>query len=227
MSVNHSVAESREVRNFDRVVLSVHNMMNQIQITQGDHESLTVEARPEVLSKITTVVRGGELAIRMGGSLLDKIGFALSTSLTRPTIRYHLAVKNLASLELNGFVHASADELCTTNLSLSLKGAGRITIGSLTARHVATELRGAGRIDLGGQVREQEVAIEGPGLYQAIKLHSRKARVSLNGLGRARVWAVDKLEVEVRGLGRVEVRGKPEIKQDISPRAPIPGFGQP
>ena len=69
------------------------------------------------------------------------------------------------------------------------------------------------------------MAIEGPGLYQALDLKSRRACVSLKGLGRARVWAVDELKVKVRGLGRVDVRGTPEINQDISPRAPLPRFG--
>ena len=224
MVANHGV-ESREVGNFDRVVLSVHNIMNQMQITQGEHESLTIEARPEVLSKITTAVSGGELAIRLDGSLLDRMGFALSTSLTRPVVRYHLTVKSLSSLDLTGFVHVDAAELHTGSLSLKLKGAGEIIIGSLIAQHVAATLQGAGRIELSGQVEEQQVAVQGPGLYQAPNLESRRARVSLKGLGRARVWAIDELEVKVRGLGRVEVRGTPAIKEDISPRAPLPRFG--
>ena len=224
MVANHGV-ESREVGILDRVVLSVHNIMNQMQITQGEHESLTIEARPEVLSKITTAVSGGELAIRLDGSLLDRMGFALSTSLTRPIVRYHLTVKSLASLDLTGFVHVDAAELHTGSLSLKLKGAGEIIIGSLTAQHVAATLQGAGRIELSGQVEEQDVAIQGPGLYQALDLKSRRARVSLKGLGRARAWAVDELKVKVRGLGRIEVRGTPVTKEDISPRAPLPRFG--
>lgn len=225
MTTNDRVVENREVRSFDRVVWGVHNMMDQIEITQGEHESLTIEARPEVLSKIATAVSEGELSIRLDGSLLDKLGFALATSLTRPTVRYHLTVKNLTCLDLAGFVHANAAELRAGSLSLRLKGAGTITIGSLTAQHVAAELQGAGQIELSGQVEEQDVAIQGPGLYQALDLNSRRTRVSLKGLGRARVWAIDELEVRVRGLGRVEVRGTPEIKEDISPRAPLPRFG--
>jgi hypothetical protein len=225
MITNDRVVENMEVRNVDRVVLCVPNMMNQIRITQGEHESLTIEARPEVLSKIATAVSRGELAIRLDGSLLDKLGFALSPSLTRPIVRYHLTVKNLTCLDLTGFVHANVAELRASSLSLRLKGAGEIIIGSLKAQHVTAELQGAGRIELSGQVEEEEVAIQGPGLYQALDLNSRRTRVSLKGLGRARVWAIDELEVRVRGLGRVEVRGTPEIHQDISPRAPLPRFG--
>jgi hypothetical protein len=225
MTTNDRIVENREVRSFDRVVLSVHNMMNQIKITQGEHESLTIEARAEILPKITTFVRGGELAIRLDGGLLDKLGLALHTSLSRPIVRYQLMVKSLASLDLTGFVHADAAKLHAGSLSLKLKGAGEIAIGSLTAQRVAATLQGAGRIELSGQVEEQDVAIQGPGLYEAVDLKSKRACVSLKGIGRARVWALDELEIKVRGLGDVEVRGTPKIKQDISPRAPQPRFG--
>jgi hypothetical protein len=227
MSRNDRVVEDRKVRNFDRVVLSVHNMMNRMEITQGEHESLTIEARAEILPKIRATVRGGELAIQLDGSLLDKLQFALATSFTRPVVRYHLTVKDLASLELAGFVHADVPALQAGNLSLRLTGAGVITIASLTAQQVTAELQGAGQIKLGGQVKRQDVAIQGPGLYEAVDLKSVTTRVSLKGPGRARIWATDELEVKVRGLGRVEVRGTPKIYEDVSPRVPLPRFGHP
>lgn len=226
MARNDRVVENREVGAFDRVVLSVHNMMNRIEITQGEQEALTIEAGAEILPKIRTTLRGRELAIWLDGSLLDKLGFALATSLTRPVVHYQLTVRDLAYLELTGLVQASAAELRAGSLSLKLKGAGEIVVGSLTAQQVAVDLDGAGRIELSGQVEGQDVTIQGPGLYEALNLQSRTARVSLKGLGRARVWAADELGVKVRGIGRVEVRGTPTIVQeDISPRAPQPRFG--
>jgi hypothetical protein len=209
------------------VVLRVYNIANQVQIRQGERESLTVEARPEIASKITATIRGGTLFIRHDGSWLNKLSFALATSLTRPTVRYHLTVKELACLDLAGFVQAHAAELHATTLSLKLKGVGEIVIGSLTARSLTADLDGPGRIELAGRVQEQQVAIQGPGLYEAIDLKSQRARVALKGLGRAGIWAVDSLEVRVRGLGRVQVRGTPVIQEDISPRAPMPRFEHP
>ena len=227
MTANDCVVESREVGDFAKVVLRVYNMVNQVQITQGEQESLTIEAQPEILSKIKTAVRGGTLVIWQDGSWLDKLASALTTSLTRPTVRYYLTVMDLACLELAGFVHANAAELRADRLSLKLKGAGEVVIGSLTANRLAADLEGAGRIELAGQVQEQQVAIQGPGFYEAVDLKSQRARVGLKGLGRASVWAVDSLEIKVRGLGHVDVRGTPAIRKDILPRAPLPGFGQP
>lgn len=219
------VSEKREVCEFDRVIMCVNGIINLVEITQGEHESLIMKGRPDVLSKITTVVRGRVLIIRSEGSWMDKLGFALSTSFTRPAIRYTLTVKDLACLDLTGFVHARAAELRTNNLSLKLKGAGELEVCSLTAQSLAVELRGVGRIDLAGQVEEQRVTIHGPGHYKALNLKSRRARVLLEGIGSAGIWAVDRLEIKVRGLGRVGVRGTPKIRKDIAPRAPLPRFG--
>jgi hypothetical protein len=227
MTANENAVESREVGSFDRVVLRVYNVVNQVQITQGERASLTLKTRPEILSKIKTAVRGGALVIWQDGSWLDKLASALTTSLTRATVRYHLTVTDLACLELVGFVHAHAAELHADSLSLKLKGAGQVVIGSLTASSLAVDLGGAGRIELTGQVQEQRVTVEGPGSYKAANLKSQRARVGLKGLGRASVWAIDSLEIKVRGLGHVDVRGTPVITKDISPRAPLPGLGQP
>lgn len=225
MAVIDYISESREVCSFDRVVLRVDNIMNEVQITQGDHESLTIVGRADILPKVTTVVSGKVLIIRYDGGWMDKLGFALSTSFTRPTIRYTLSVRTLASLELLGLVHANAAELSANNLSLKLNGAGELAIGWLIAQSLDVDLRGVGRIELDGQVEEQRVSINGPGRYKAHNLKSQSARVSLKGLGRADVWAVDRLDVKVRGLGHVGVRGAPKIRKDIGPRVPSPTFG--
>ena len=219
------ISESREVCSFDRMVLRVDNMMNELQITQGEHESLSMVGPADILPKVTTVVRGNLLIIRYDGGWMDKLGFALSTSLTRPTIRYTITVRTLASLELLGLVHANAAELNANSLSLKLNGAGELAIGWLAAHSLDVDLRGVGRIELDGQVEEQRVSINGPGRYKAHNLKSRSARVSLKGLGRADVWAVDRLDVKVRGLGHVGVRGVPKIRKDIGPRVPSPTFG--
>lgn len=227
MVANDYVTERREVCGFDRVVLRVYNIMNSVRISQGEHESLIIEGEADVLSKITTVVRGRVLIIQFDGSWIDKLGFALSTSLTRPTVRYHLTVKDLVCLDLIGLVQAGAAQLRASNLSLKLSGTGEVVVGSLTAQSLAVDLRGVGRIELAGQVADQRVTIEGPGHYQAANLMSRTASVSVKGIGRADIWATDSLAMRVRGMGHVGVRGMPKIKKDVSPRAPSPKFSNP
>ncbi len=121
MSTDNLVAESREASNFDRVFLRDYG---ELVITQGEQESLTIEAHPDILPKIKTEVRDGKLVIKISGSWLDKLGDALSTGLTGRRIKYNLTVKKLTSLETAGAVSIKASNIETDHLALRLSGVG-------------------------------------------------------------------------------------------------------
>jgi len=124
MSTGNLVTESREVSNFDRVALRDYG---ELVITQGEQESLTIEAHPDILPKIKTEVRDGKLIIKIGGSWFDKLGHAISTSLTRQWIKYNLTVKKLTGLEIAGAVSVKASNIETDRLALRLSGPARST----------------------------------------------------------------------------------------------------
>jgi len=224
MSTGNLVTESRDVSNFDQVVLREYG---ELVITQGEQESLTIEAGPDILSRIKTEVRHGRLVITIVGSWLDTLGHALTTSLTRQPIRYSLAVKQLSGLEVLGAARVKASNIETDRLALRLSGAGLIDIKSLTAESLEVDLPGMGKIDLTGQVAEQSIAITGAGNYSAPKLESKKARVDLRGVGKATVWAVEDLDANIRGLGSVEYYGTPTVSKNVSGLGSVTSLGNP
>ena len=224
MSTGNLVTESRDVSNFDQVVLREYG---ELVITQGEQESLTIEAGPDILSRIKTEVRHGRLVITIVGSWLDTLGHALTTSLTRQPIRYSLAVKQLSGLEVLGAARVKASNIETDRLALRLSGAGLIDIKSLTAESLEVDLPGMGKIDLTGQVAEQSIAITGAGNYCAPKLESKKARVDLRGVGKATVWAVEDLDANIRGLGSVEYYGTPTVSKNVSGLGSVTSLGNP
>jgi hypothetical protein len=208
--------QTRSVSGFERVSLrSQHE--NELTITQGEQESLTIEAPPEILERITSQVRDGQLSIVLDGSLSEKIADALSTSLNRPHIKYHLAVKELHELELYAIATVEAPQLCASDFSLRIKGIVDINIGRLTAERLSIDFNGPGRVKIAGTVVEQDVQVFGPGQYLAPDLASCRARLLLHGIGQARVWVEDLLEAEVRGPGGVTYSGHPKVKQRTSP----------
>ena len=208
--------QTRSVTGFERVSLrSQHE--NELTITQGEQEGLTIEGPPEILERISSEVRHGQLAIVLEGSLGEKIADALSTSLSRPRIKYHLTVKELRELELHAIATVEAPQIRATELSLRIKGIVDIHIGRLTAERLSVDFNGPGRVKIAGQVVEQEVEVFGPGQYLAADLASCRARLLLHGMGQARVWVEDLLEAEVRGPGGVVYSGHPQVKQRTSP----------
>ena len=221
MVATETVTECRVVRDFDRVALRVDNTVCEVVIRQGERESLIVSGRPDTLSRLKTEVRDGELSITLGGGWSDKLQRALATSLTRQWIKCDLTVRSLTSLELGGLVRARASDIQSDHLSVSVCGAGRVNLESLTAGRLDVAMRGTCQVEATGRVREQKVAIDGMGHYDAPKLESQTAVVDLNGAGRATVWAVEDLQVTSRGIGSVEYYGTPRVKKHASPLASV------
>jgi hypothetical protein len=222
MSTDNLVTESREASNFDRVFLRDYG---ELVITQGEQESLTIEAHPDILPKIKTEVREGKLIIKISGSWLDKLGDALSTGLTGRRIKYNLTVKTLTRLEIAGAVSIKASNLETDRLALKLSGAGQVNIEALSAEVLEVDVPGACAIKVSGKVGEQRIAISGAGSYKAPKLESKRASVDLRGAGQATVWAVEDLDVAIRGIGSVEYYGTPTIKKSISGIGTVTSLG--
>jgi len=224
MNANLVVTDTRRVTDFERVILRAQHE-NELIITQGDREELTIQGPPDVVPRIETEVRQGTLVISMGGGWLEKLGEALTTSLTRPRIRYELAVKNLAGLEVCAMASVRADGLKAERLALRFNGAGEMRIGSVDTRFLEVDLPGAARIELAGYATEQKVTVGGPSHYDAPRLESQKAQVTVRGIGAATVWAARELDVSIRGPGRVSYRGAPRIKKSIAPMGSLSCMG--
>lgn len=224
MSTGNRVTESREVSNFDRVFLRDYG---ELVITQGEQESLTIETHPDVLPQIKTEVKSGTLDIRIGGSWMDKLGHAISTSFTRQWIKYNLTVKKLTGLEIAGAVRVNASDIETDRLALKLGGAGQVNIESLSAEVLEVDLPGTGAIKVSGKVGEQRIAMSGAGSYSAPKLESRRATVDLRGAGQATIWAIEDLDVAIRGLGSVKYYGTPTVKKSVSGLGAVTRLGNP
>lgn len=105
------ISETRAVGQFDRLV--VHDPADWVVlvIREGRQESLTIQAPPATLARIRTAVKDGVLRITLGGSLIDRIGDALTTSLTRKRVRYELTVCRLTQVQAWGMVRVDTQGL--------------------------------------------------------------------------------------------------------------------
>jgi len=213
MSRGDVTTETREVSDFDRVALAGFGDM---VITQGDEESLTIEASPEILGRIETDVKDGKLTIRFSRSWLDWIGEVLASGFIGMRVRYDLAVKELAGLAITGAGRVQGANITADHLALELRGAGQLSIESLEAERLKIDLSGAGQIKVGGRVTEQTINITGAGSYDAPDLESQRAKATLTGLGGATLWVVEDLEATIRSVGSVSYYGAPKVSKSIT-----------
>jgi hypothetical protein len=192
----------------------VFRSIGEMNIRQVDGEGLMVEASEALKSRVRSRVEGGTLEIWMESGWWDWLDFSLWGS---PSIRYELAVRSLEGIHMAGAGSIRADRLSTPRLDIHHAGLGSLTIGALEARDLSVRMSGMGSVEIkGGQVENQVVSQQGAGSYQSGRLASRAAKVSLQGLGSATVWAADTLDAEVRGLGSIEYFGSPQVTKSLN-----------
>jgi len=201
------ISQDRQVSGFSRVSLSG---IGQMIITQGNTESLTIDAEDNVLPMITTNVVGDTLHIDFKND-----NFQVNVIPTKPII-YHLAVKTLNGIQLSGAGSVDMSNLTTDNLSVSSSGAGSVHLRTITAQSITSEISGVGGCDLSGKVTSQSINISGSGSYNAPDLESQTATVVISGAGGATVWAKSSLNVTISGAGSVNYYDNPLITRTIS-----------
>ena len=201
------ITESRQAIGFDRVVL---NGIGTLYITQGDEESLEIEAEDNILPKIDTSVRDGTLWIEFKERNWSDI--------VRPTrpIKYFLSLKELTTIELSGAGRVISDNIETGYLEISSSGVGDIDIDSLNAKGLEVVLSGAGNCKIAGEVTNQSIEISGAGSYKADGLKSQVASVMVSGMGNIEVWVLDALDILISGAGTVKYYGNPNLTQEVS-----------
>ena len=223
--MNDEVFETKtmELEAFDRAVFSGHG---ELTIAQGDRESLTIEAHPDILPKIKVEVVDGTLRVGQGRTLEDKIGFSLETSLTRKRIRYTLTVRKLSGLELKGPFVVSANGIKADDLSLDVNGPVKGSFDGLAVRALHVDVMAPGALSISGEVEEQQVSLSGPGNYQAPRLKSKTASLDISGPGNATVWATDELKVSIHGVGNVGYYGSPRLCKRVSGIGAVARLGE-
>ena len=106
------------------------------------------------------------------------------------------------------------------NLMINLSGAGAIDL-KIDTKKVEVNLTGAGVVSLSGKTDKQETHISGAGGLEAKELLSNECSINLSGLGGAQVYAVEKLEATITGVGGIIYSGNPKIIE-----RQVTGFGK-
>jgi hypothetical protein len=206
-SAGPEVVEEYDVEGFDSIAFAG---FGDLDIEQGDTESLAMRAAEAYLDIVEVEVRGDTLHIDVDPDFpWNLLPFAEAP-------RFELVVRDLTALELDGAASVTAGPLDADALELDLAGAGEIDFSDMTAEELTVDVAGAGDVEISGKVDQQEVSLSGAGRYAAGDLESDSCDVTLSGAGDATVWAEDKLSIELSGAGSIGYYGEPVVSQDVS-----------
>ncbi len=181
----------------------------QVFISQGDTESVKIEAEDNVLPGLQTQVRGDTL------NIFYKAENGKNINPTKP-VKITIVVKDLEDVQFPSAGELTITGLKTEKLNLSLSGAGSIKMNNITVTDLFVTLSGAGSVTASGTADNIDMNISGFGSFNGGDLHSKTANIALGGAGSATTWVDDQLDVDIAGAGSVNYYGSAKVSQRIS-----------
>ncbi|MGX4642932.1 GIN domain-containing protein [Massilia sp. SYSU DXS3249] len=101
--------------------------------------------------------------------------------------------------------------------AFSVEGAGEIKLNNVRGERLDVNYRGAGRMEVNGKVNTFRMRAEGVGEVDTKALIARDADVRFQGVGDVKVYASDRLDVAVQGMGSLSYFGKPRsVNKSVS-----------
>lgn len=98
-----------------------------------------------------------------------------------------------------------------------VEGAGEIKLNNVRGERLDVNYRGAGRMVVNGKVDTFRMRAEGVGEVDTKALIARDADVRFQGVGDVKVYASDRLDVAVQGMGSLSYFGKPRsVNKSVS-----------
>ena len=228
--------ETRQVSNFSQVELLG---IGDVSITQGDTETLPIEAEDNLIPYFTTEVHDHTLEIGFRSDMPMNIW-------PKRPVKFYLTMKNVTDLQVRGSGNMSSERLAADKLQLAvlgsgniivdqldvktltntIKGSGDIRVDQLKANSATTTISGSGKCVLAGETVDQSTHITGSGDYLTFDLQSQTATLRLIGSGDVQAWVTEKLDINVAGSGDVEYYGTPqEVSQRIAGSGNVSGLG--
>jgi hypothetical protein len=198
--------QTREVSDFHAIRVSYPA---NVFISQGNTESVKIEAEDNLLPDLQTQVRNNTLQIFYKTE---------EKKVVRPTkpVTITIVVKDLDEVDFESAGKLDITGIKTDSFDVSVSGAGDLKIKELAVKSLGVTLSGAGSMAAAGTTDDLDLNISGFGSFDGKNLSSSTANVQLSGAGSAIVRVSDALDTEISGAGSVSYYGSPSIKKEIS-----------
>jgi len=136
-------------------------------------------------------------------------------------LSFNIIVPVINSVDLYGSGEVVINEHNSEeNMDVRIYGSGNIELGENEGcNNLDLLIEGTGNIkafDSFSDLENLEVDIIGSGFYEGFPVISKKCAITIEGSGRAKIYAEDLLNVKIVGSGIVSYKGDPSITMDIT-----------
>ncbi len=191
------VKEERTVSSFDGISVSTSI---DVFLSQGNSESLIVEADENLMEYLVTEVKNGILGI-----YFDNVSIRDAT-----VKRVYVTMKEVKSLKTSsaGDILGQTPVRCS-DIILESSSAGNIRL-ELYADNVKVNISSSGDITLTGEAETMKANLSSAGDLNALDFKVNEADLSVSSAGDAEVYATKKLIAHASSAGDIVYRGDPE-----------------
>lgn len=156
----------------------------QLNLTAGQEQGVTLTGDTALLKITETRVEDGELFIGPAGNMRVRKYENFELRITLPALR-----------------------------SLTVDGAVDGTLVALDSERIAIVVNGAAQIKADGRCGHLELEANGTGKIDAQSLACRTVQIATNGVGSASVHASELADIEINGIGTIDLYGNPPDKR--------------
>lgn len=170
----------------------------EVQLTQGEGQSVEVEAQENLVDLVETTVKDGHWTIRTRECYRTDKPFVV-----------HLRVPKIDRVTVQGSGDVNGMGTFTGNsFNLDVQGSGDLKI-NVNGGSVKASVQGSGAVKITGTCDDLAATVQGSGDVKAAGLKAGRARVNVMGSGDIAVQTNGALEGEILGSGDVEYVGTP------------------
>jgi hypothetical protein len=192
------VKETREVSEFSGI--KVGSGID-VFLTQGDLQSVVVEADENLLEWIKTEINGDVLHI-----------FTDKTIRLAKTKKVHISCKTLNRLNISSAGDVtSMNRFKTENLDIDMSSAGDLKF-EVDANELEISLSSAGNAELIGTANKFRADLSSAGDLNAYELEAKIGDISVSSAGSAKVFVTGEASFRSSSAGSIHYKGEPVIK---------------
>jgi hypothetical protein len=151
-----------------------------VAVDAGKAQSLTVRGDARFIKDLSSEVVDGELRLRLRDKNYSSRNGDPRVVITMPALR-----------------------------AFAVEGAGEVKLNQVRGERLDVTYRGAGSMDINGEVKTFRMTAEGVGEVDAKALVANDVDVRFRGIGDVSVYAKNRLDAVVQGMGSLTYYGKP------------------
>jgi hypothetical protein len=176
-----------------------------VKLIQGEKTSLVMTTTEQLHNKVKIRVDNDVLYVK---SKINNLG--------TDEIKLTITVNKLEDIKIEGGVFlTSVGFLEVKDLNLTVEGSAYINL-KINAEQLRAKASGGVNMEFEGKADRFYAISEGAGNIDADHLESKIVECRVSGVGNASVYATEKLDATVEGLGKIGYRGDPVLNKQVN-----------